>query len=182
MANIGVTRKTRGSFQDLLFQNSMPGTVRFNAEVRSHGSGTQSPVDIPLNGQDTELDVPDHLYLPPGSGIVGYMYASAYNLTDDVAGHALIVKFAATHTTAGTIAFVPTNLTGSDGNPITEAAGSAGPTIAVAVNNTADTKYVCCRFTPAEEKRYTVAGLFVYAFTGRYMNYSNHLVLTNTTT
>jgi hypothetical protein len=76
----------------------------------------------------------------------------------------------------GTVAFAPTNLSGSDGNPINFRVGEAG-TWALVADNT--NKALRLNFTATANDTYRVGGTLIYAFAGQGLRASNYTVGTN---
>jgi hypothetical protein len=119
----------------------------------------------------------NRLFLPVDSIIVGTALLTAWNITDNSAATAAssFIDFSVTND-SGTTAFTPTNLSGTDGNPIIRRTGGVG-TLTLGVNDTLDALVV--NFTGTASKEYLVRGHIDFVCTGlNAREYSNYYTAT----
>jgi hypothetical protein len=148
-----------------LINNSLPTEVRWDATITF--DGTPGAVEVPLNG------IPgDRLILPKDSAIYLELQLIAWNMTDGAGNEVIYKAHAAFSNDDGTVAVSPTNLSGSDGNPIEiydVAPGSEA--VALAADNTNDA--VILNFTGEANKVYKVtatANIVFIAANTRFLN------------
>jgi hypothetical protein len=113
--------------------------------------GTPAAAEVFINGVEGQ-----RLHLPVDSAIIGRAILAAWNVTDNSAATAAgsLIDFMISND-SGTVAFTPTNLSGSDGNPIIARTGGVG-TLTVGADDTNDALTVL--FTGAASKNYYVRG------------------------
>lgn len=131
--------------------------VEYFGEAKFDSSA--AAVEIFINGVDGQ-----RLTVPEDSMLIGRFYLAAWNTTDNSAATAAgsLIDFMITND-SGTVAFVPTNLSGSDGNPIIERTAGVG-TLTVAADDTNDALVV--NFTGANSKDYYVRGFAEFVMVG----------------
>ena len=156
--------------EDTLLGSNGPTRVQYFQHAKFDASPAAQ--EIFINGVEGQ-----RLFLPADSVIVGTALLTAWNITDNSAATAVssFIDFSVTND-SGTTAFTPTNLSGSDGNPIIRRTGGVG-TMTLGVDDTLDALLV--NFTGTASKEYLVRGYIDFTCTGvNAREYSNYYTTT----
>lgn len=134
--------------------------TRVHYFAKAEFDASAAPAEVFINGVEGQ-----RLVLPEDSAIIGRATLAAWNTTDNSAATAAgsLIDFMISND-SGTVAFTPTNLSGSDGNPIIVRTAGVG-TLTLAADNTNDALTVS--FTGANSKNYLVRGFIDFVMIGQ---------------
>jgi hypothetical protein len=161
--NVGTVRTNAQYFHDRLLQNEMPASFRYNGTII--GDASPAATELFMNGE-----AGSRMWLPKDSYTFGTFIGCAWNLTLGDAPAGIIAQFGIENDN-DTVAFAPTNLSGADGNPVSQRLGEAGTWALVAENTL---KALVIRFTPTANHTYIVTGQLQFAFAGAKSRFSNN--------
>lgn len=171
MANVGTVRTGAELFMDSLLENTAPSILRYYAKAEF--DGTPAAAEIFLNGEENA-----RFYLPINSAVYGRLVFMAWNMTDGDQQQIIVTQeVAAARDSGDVVAVEPTNLSGTDGNPISVRSTVPGSeTVAMAADDT--NKALVLNFTGEASKNYIVSATFAYTFVGAKMRSSNYILAT----
>lgn len=123
------TLKTAKTEQELVSRYHVPVNVLYSGTITFDGS--PAAVELFIGGVTNR-----RLQVPEDCNITGHYTFSAWNITDGTVEDIRMGEFNIEND-GGTTAFVPTNLSATDGNPTVRATNGSG-TVTLAANDTED--------------------------------------------
>jgi len=167
MSNVGTVRTQSELWADAL---NLGQPTRVNYFQYCQFDSSPAAQEIFINGVNGQ-----RLWLPTDSVIVGRAFLAAWNITDGDNPAGSLVDFMAEND-GGTVAFTPTNFSGTDGNPIIVRTGGVG-TLTVTANNT--NKAIQPAFTGTASKNYYLRGFIDFVVVTANSHNANYLTATS---